>query len=99
MSVPQILADVYTLTMPDSALCGDGLFEGDTLYISQNQTPMNGQVAVAWLDEEHYAIRQFYQTGNMVQLVASDGDTEPITIEASKIQSLGVVTMFARHLR
>lgn len=99
MSVPKIIATVYILVMPDNAMSGDGLFEGDILYVSESMTPMNGQVAVAWMDNERYVIRQFYQTSAWVRLVASDGLTEPITIMANRIQNLGVVTMFARHLR
>jgi repressor LexA len=62
---------LFACIMPDTALIGNGILEGDTLIIEQNSKPTTGNVIVALLNDS-IIVRQCNRVGKEYEFTATE---------------------------
>ena len=79
-------------------MIGDGILDGDTVFVRQQQTARNGEIVIAMLDDEA-TCKRFFHGGDHVRLDPSNPEMEPIVVAADQpLVILGVVVGLFRSV-
>jgi len=82
---------VFALTIQGNSMIGDGILDGDTVFVKQQATARKGEIVIAMVDDEA-TCKRFYNEGDHVRLQPSNPDMEPIIVAADQpLVLLGVV--------
>jgi len=74
----------FMLKVKGDSMINMGIFDGDTLLISQQETARNGEVIVA-LVEDGATVKRFYKEKNHIRLQPENDDMDPIIVDDCKI--------------
>jgi repressor LexA len=89
---------VFALVIRGDSMIGDGILDGDTVFVRQQQTARNGEIVIAMLDDEA-TCKRFFHEGDHVRLDPSNADMEPIVVAADQpLVILGVVVGLFRSV-
>jgi repressor LexA len=88
----------YCLEVRGDSMVEDGIFDGDTIVVSQDIAPQAGDIVVALLEDEA-TVKRFYRRGDMVELRPANASMEPFLVPADQVQLQGVVLALQRSLR
>ncbi len=73
----------YFLKVRGMSMRDAGILHGDLLAVHRTQTPKNGQIVVARLDDE-VTVKRFKQRGHQVWLLAENSEFSPLQIDLRK---------------
>lgn len=84
----------YVLKVKGQSMIDEGIFDGDYVIIEKNESPRNGQVVVALLDNTYATLKKFYKEANRIRLQPANSTMKPIY--AQKVLVQGVVRAVIR---
>lgn len=92
--------DVFGLIVSGDSMIEDGIFDGDHIFIKQQQDARRGEIVAAMVDGEA-TVKRYYPEGDRIRLQPANSSMEPIYIHASEGRDtaiLGkVVGVFRRY--
>jgi len=84
----------FALTVRGDSMIEEGIHDGDIVIVDKNQTPKNGSVVVAYIDNE-WTVKYFFNEDGEVLLVPANPKYRPITPKFN-LEIAGVVKMVIR---
>ncbi len=91
--LPHAGKDVFALKVKGDSMIGDGIFDGDLVFVRRQQGARSGEIVVAMIEGEA-TVKRFFPEGNRVRLQPANPAMEPIYVAASQAKDaslLGVV--------
>ena len=86
----QVRAD-FALTCKGESMINAGIRDGDTVYIRQQQTVENSQIAAVMVDGGEATLKRFYREGDTVTLLAENSSVPPMVFSGPELNRLRVV--------
>jgi len=91
-------AIVFALVIRGDSMIGDGILDGDTVFVRHQQTARNGEIIIAMVEDEA-TCKRFFLEKDHVRLEPSNPDMEPILVSADQpVAILGVVVGLFRSV-
>ncbi|AKU90511.1 transcriptional repressor LexA [Vulgatibacter incomptus] len=92
--------EVFALRVKGDSMIGDGILDGDLLFVRRQQTARKGEIVVAMIEGEA-TVKRYYPEGDKVRLQPSNPRLQPIYIrrqDARDAAILGVAVGVFRQL-
>lgn len=92
--------EVFALRVVGQSMIGDGIHDGDFIFVRKQQHGATGEIVVAWIDGEA-TVKRYYPEGDRIRFQPSNPAMEPIYVAASdfrETQILGVVIGIYRKM-
>ncbi len=85
--------DVFALRVSGESMVDDGILDGDYVVIQRTETPRNGDIVVALLEEENVTLKRYYREKDRIRLQPANRNYAPIYTNNVEIQGrvLGVI--------
>ena len=93
--------DVFALRVTGDSMIGDGIFDGDILFVRKQATARAGEIVVAMIEGEA-TVKRFYPEGDRIRLQPSNPRLQPIYVRRSDVrdtQILGVAVGVFRTIQ
>jgi len=87
---------LYALRVVGNSMIDEGIFDGDTVVIRQQQTADNGQTVVAVIDENEATLKKFYREKDRIRLQPRNPTLFPIY--RTEVELRGVVVKIISNL-
>jgi repressor LexA len=84
---------VFALRIKGDSMIGDGIFDGDYIFVKKQLTASEGEIVVAMIENEA-TVKRIYREGDRIRLQPSNPRLEPIYVHKDQFretQVLGVV--------
>lgn len=81
----------------DDSLSGDGIKEGDIVFIELRSLATEGEIVLAKIEDEHL-VRRYQRTGSTVTLTCSNERFDDLSFPFSKVSVVGIVRGLLRPL-
>ena len=81
--------DDFWLTVRDSSMEDEHIFENTEVLIKRDVKPKNGDVAAVLIKEKGIMLRRFFKDGNMVVLESANPSCVPMELKADDVTVLG----------
>lgn len=84
---------VFALRIKGDSMIGDGIFDGDYIFVKKQLTAHDGEIVVAMIENEA-TVKRIYREGDRIRLQPSNPRLEPIYVHRDQFretQILGVV--------
>ncbi|MGI5863221.1 MAG: transcriptional repressor LexA [Myxococcales bacterium] len=91
--LPQAGKDVFGLRVKGDSMIGDGILDGDIVFVRRQPNAQAGDIVVAMLEGEA-TVKRFYPEGRRIRLQPSNPSMKPIVVEreaARDVALLGIV--------
>lgn len=91
--LPQSGRDVFALKVKGESMIGDGILDGDLVFVRRQPTARSGEMVVALIEGEA-TVKRFFPESGRIRLQPSNPTMEPIFVAASQAKDtaiLGVV--------
>ena len=72
----------FALEVHGDSMIGDGIFDGDVVFVAQNNTARTGDLVVAMVDEE-VTVKRYFPEGDRIRLQPSNPRLDPIFVSKS----------------
>lgn len=85
--------DVFALRVVGESMIGDGIHDGDFIFVRKQRTAPTGEIVVAWIEGEA-TVKRYYPEGDRVRFQPSNPTMRPIYVRADEFREthiLGVV--------
>lgn len=92
--------EIFALRISGDSMIGDGIFDGDILFVRRQQIASKGEIVVAMIEGEA-TVKRYYPEGDKVRLQPSNPRLEPIYIRRADFRAsaiLGVAVGVFRNL-
>ena len=92
--------DVFALRVKGDSMIGDGILDGDIVFVRRQPNAHPGDIVVAMLENEA-TVKRFYPEGSRVRLQPSNPSMSPIIVErasARELTLLGLVVGVFRKM-
>jgi repressor LexA len=88
--------NVFALKVRGNSMINDGIFDGDYIIIEQTDSPRNGEIVVALLDNENATLKRFYREKDHIRLQPANSNYNPIRVKKVVVQGRvkGVIRKF-----
>jgi len=86
----------YVLRVKGESMIEDGILDGDYVIVERNNSPKNGDVVVALLNNAYATLKKFYRETNRIRLQPANSTMKPIYARDPLIQGVvqGVIRRF-----
>lgn len=94
-------ANIFALTVRGESMIGDGILDGDVIFVRSQQQPRKGDIVAAMIDDEA-TVKRYYPSADQIVFEPSNPAMEPIVVKRKDFrdtQILGVVVGVFRQLR
>jgi repressor LexA len=92
-------APAFALTVAGNSMIEDGILDGDYVFVRQQSTARNGEIAVVQVDGDA-TVKRFYREKGRIRLQPSNAAMEPIWVEPDQqVEIVGVVVGVYRRVR
>jgi len=91
---------LFALRVVGESMIGDGIDDGDFIFVRKQQTANRGQIVVAWIEGEA-TVKRYYPEGQRIRFQPSNPAMDPIYVDAKdfrQTQILGVVVGLYRKM-
>jgi len=91
---------VFALRVVGQSMIGDGIHDGDYIFVKKQITARPGEIVVVLVDDEA-TVKRFYPEGDRIRLQPSNPGMEPIYVHRDDFRStsvLGVVVGMYRQM-
>ena len=96
-NVPDFMGStgMFALKVKGDSMEGEGILDGDVVFVKKQETAVNGDI-VAALVEEEATVKKFYMAGDSVKLMPANPRYEPIISKEIKVlgKIIGVVRRY-----
>lgn len=75
-------ADIFALRVQGDSMIGDGIFDGDLIFVEQQAEARRGTMVAVWMNGGA-TVKRYYKDGSVIRLEPSNPSMEPIIIDAS----------------
>lgn len=88
--------NVFALKVRGSSMIEDGIFDGDFVIIERCDSPRDGDIVVALLDQENVTLKRFYREKDYIRLQPANSNFKPIRTKKVVVQGRvrGVIRKF-----
>jgi repressor LexA len=83
-------SDVFILRVRGDSMIGDGIFDGDLIFVERTETAREGEIVAVMVDGEA-TVKRFYKEPDGIRLEPSNPDMEPIVISASEGRDVSII--------
>ena len=88
--------DLFMLKVSGESMINAAILDGDMIIVSKQPTANNGEIVVAFLDDENATVKTFYKENGHIRLQPENDKMEPIIVKEARI--LGKVIGIFRKL-
>lgn len=91
--------EVFALRVVGDSMIGDGILDGDFIFVKKQHHAPRGEIVVGWIDGEA-TVKRYYPEGDRIRFQPSNPAMQPIYVDASdfrETQILGVVVGIYRR--
>ncbi len=90
-------ANTYVLQVKGDSMIEDGILSGDYVVIERNNSPSNGDIIVALLDNAYATLKRFYKEANRIRLQPANGKYKPFYVKDLIVQGIvkGVIRNYS----
>lgn len=82
----------YVLQVKGQSMIEDGIFNGDYIVVQEKETPSNGEMVVALVNNGEATLKRFYKEKDHIRLQPANSTMEPIIVpKTTPIKIQGVV--------
>jgi len=89
--------NTYVLQVKGDSMIEDGILSGDYVVIERNNSPQNGDIIVALLDNAYDTLKRFFREPERIRLQPANGKYKPLYVKDLIVQ--GVVRGVIRNYR
>jgi len=89
--LPQSGRDVFALKVKGDSMIGDGILDGDMVFVRRQPSARNGEIVVAMIEGEATVKRFFPEGGGRIRLQPSNPTMEPIYVTAAQARDTAVL--------
>jgi len=92
---------VFALRVAGDSMIGDGIFDGDYIFVRKQLQAANGEIVVAMIEDEA-TVKRYYPEGDRVRFQPSNPRLKPIYVERAdfrETQIIGVVVGVYRKMQ
>lgn len=86
--------ELYALRVKGNSMIGDGIFDGDIAIIKKQEWAVNGDTAVAIIDDNEATLKKFYKEKGRIRLQPSNPTFQPIF--RKNVEVRGIVVKIIR---
>ena len=93
--------NLFALEVDGDSMIEDGIFDGDYIFVRQQETADNGEIVAAMVDEEA-TVKRFYREDGRIRLQPANSSMSPIYVDKAqgrRAQILGKVVGVYRNLK
>jgi repressor LexA len=93
-------ADIFALRVQGESMIGDGIFDGDLIFVERQSQVRRGAMVAVWMNGGA-TVKRYYQDGDVIRLEPSNPTMEPILVHASsgeEVRLLGRVVGVYRQV-
>lgn len=83
-------ADVFALRVQGESMIGDGIFDGDLIFVKQQSEARRGELVAVWMDGGA-TVKRYYRDGDVVRLEPSNPSMKPLFVHANDADGAKVV--------
>ncbi len=94
VDIPKSIAADFALTCHDDSMINARIFNGDIVYIRQQEQVENGEIAAVLVDNEA-TLKRFYKTDNSITLMSENNRYAPIVFTG---ESMDIVRIIGRAI-
>lgn len=85
-------ADTFVLRVQGSSMTGDGILDGDYIFVRRQPVARPNEIVVAMIDDDA-TVKRYLKTADGIELLPSNPDYRPIRVKpTSRFEILGIVT-------
>lgn len=85
-------ADTFVLRVQGASMIGDGILDGDYIFVRRQPVARQNEIVVALIDDDA-TVKRYSKTAAGIELLPSNPDFKPIRVkQTSRFEILGVVT-------
>ena len=91
----------FALTCKGDSMINAGIKDGDVVYIRQQPSVENGEIAAVMVGDDEATLKRFYFVDNVITLNAENPTYLPMSFigeEISKIRVIGLAVAFLHHI-
>ncbi len=81
---------VFGLKVVGDSMIGDGIFDGDYIFVRKQAIAEQGAIAVVMVDDSA-TVKRYFHEGDRVRLQPSNPDMEPIYVRAEDFKETSVI--------
>lgn len=89
-------SEIFSLNVSGDSMIEAGIFDGDIVFVRQQEYADNGDIVVALIDDEA-TVKRFYREADHIRLQPENSTMTPILVKEATI--LGKVIGVFRHIR
>ena len=71
--------ELFALRISGESMIGDGIFDGDLIFVTPTSTASTGSIVVALIDDEA-TVKRYYPENGRIRLEASNPEMDPIYV-------------------
>lgn len=76
-----------------------GILDEDYVVVDKKNTAFNSQIVVALINGESATVKRFFKEGNLIRLQPENDFMEPIMLNDSEVEIVGIVTGVFRVIK
>lgn len=90
-------ANSFVLKVRGESMIEEGILDGDLVIVERNNSPRNGDVVVALLDNAYATLKKFYREAKRIRLQPANSTMKPIYAADPLIQGVvrGIIRKYA----
>jgi len=83
----------FAIQVKGDSMIEAGIFDGDTVIIKFCESPNDGDIVVALIDEQEATLKIFKRShqGRYIKLIPANSEMEPMVYEAERVRIQGVL--------
>ena len=92
--------EIFALRVKGESMIGDGIHDGDYLFVKKQPSARPGEIVVAMIEDEA-TVKRFYPEGDRIRLQPSNPTMDPIYVSKSEFRQtmiLGIVVGIYRKI-
>lgn len=83
-------ADVFALRVEGESMIGDGILDGDLIFIRRQVEARRGEMVAVWVDGSA-TVKRYYREGDTIRLEPSNPTMDPIFVSASDARDTAIL--------
>jgi repressor LexA len=87
----------FALEIKGDSMIGEGILDGDTVFIRRADTAENNSIVVALVDEQEATLKTLRRRNGMVELIAANPDYETRVLPAGRVRIQGTLVGLMRR--
>ena len=91
--------EVFALRVVGESMIGDGIYDGDFIFVRKQNHAHTGEIVVAWIEGEA-TVKRYYPEGDRIRFQPSNPAMDPIYVAADEFRQthiLGIVVGIYRQ--